>query len=496
MGRLLLIALCLLLASLGAPAASSSPDLDTWVDRDLVPWLRQQLATLPRFRNESFRFVVLSDDSPQSEGSALAIQLRDRLRDSVGDVPGIRVAWQADQPGVGLVAGATSFDCTKNEANYFIGIELAESATGQVGIAVKALDIEERSWVAGFSHTWRGTLNSEQRRLLRQVSADPTFRGERDAPWDDAEADLMAAQLAYELGCELLRQTDGEYVITDLRADGASDPTTALVELVSNNLAGIRALQFSASAATANAVIEGKAHRIDNDLFQYWITITPTDGGAGMTSLSADAYVRIPDSYKAAMLVPEAVFDLPHSPAAFLSSLSVVRLRDQRDCLSRQHMFTDFSGFGRDASADCYALQVDTSDDAVVFFLSHQLNFGLVRLADEHCARQSLARVARNGEDLRFPLPAESLQSGSWSAVEQWSLQPGQDTYYVLAATDTKAARALSRHVESLPRKCSASLRSGLEGDELRGWLEELERISRHFAPAIDWQSVRIKEVY
>ena len=62
-----------------------------------------------------------------------------------------------------------------------------------------------------------------------------------------------------------------------------------------DNLAGIRALQRSATVGSANAVIEGKAHRIDDDLYQYWVTITPVDPETDMTTLSADAYVRIPD---------------------------------------------------------------------------------------------------------------------------------------------------------------------------------------------------------
>ena len=135
--------------------------------------------------------------------------------------------------------------------------------------------------------------------------SDPTFRGERNAPWKDTETDLMAANLAYELGCKLLGQTAGEYVVATHDINGEVDPTTALVELVSNNLAGLRALQFA--AGETNAVIEGKAHRIDEELFQYWVTITPTDPDSEMTALSADAYVYIPDAYAAAALVPDII---------------------------------------------------------------------------------------------------------------------------------------------------------------------------------------------
>ena len=491
----------LLLAGIAAAgqAASGFADLESWFVRDLVPYVKRELTTHPRFRNESFRFVVMQDDSPQSEGSALAINLRDRLRDALTDVPGIRIAWQAEQPGVGLVAGSSGLDCTRNEASYFIGIELQETSPGQASVNVRALDIEERTWAAGFGRVWRGAVGPGQRRGLRMITSDPTFRGERHAPWDDSETDLMAAHLAYELGCKLLRQTAGEYILAATAADRGEAARNALVELVGNNLAGIPSLQFAADPDHANAHIEGKAHRIDDDLYQYWVTITPDAATSELKALSADAYIRIPDRYAAATLVPEAVYELPRNDDGFLASLRIVRLRDQRMCLSQRTAFAGASNSIADygyATEECYALQLQSSNDAVVFFLHHQLNNGLVRLSGGNCSPRSAARIARTDKDLRFPLPLDSLRSGSWSAEDSWSLHPDQDTFYAIASSDSKAARALSRHIERLPKRCSLSVRSGLEGAGLRRWLEELSAIVDHWKSDIDWQSVRVKNVY
>ena len=107
-----------------------------------------------------------------------------------------------------------------------------------------------------------------------------------------------------------------------------------------------------------------------------------------------------------------------------------------------------------------------------------------------------MARVARANEEIQHPLPPDVLQSGDWSGADQWSVSPRADTYYVIAATDTKAARALSAHLEQLPQRCTASVRPGLEGDALRRWLEELTAITKHWSPAIDWRSLRVKDVY
>ena len=84
----------------------------------------------------------------------------------------------------------------------------------------------------------------------------------------------------------------------------------------------------------------------------------------------------------------------------------------------------------------------------------------------------------------------------AWSTAEGWLLEPELDTFYALAATDMPAARALSTHLEALPKRCTASVRPGLEGRALRQWLEELKAIVEHWESAIDWRTVRVKSVF
>jgi hypothetical protein len=81
-------------------------------------------------------------------------------------------------------------------------------------------------------------------------------------------------------------------------------------------------------------------------------------------------------------------------------------------------------------------------------------------------------------------------------AAPGWELNPDKDTYYVIAANNTKAARAISQHIGQLPNRCSASVRSGFEGRELRRWMDEFAAITRHWKQAVDWQVVRVKNIY
>jgi hypothetical protein len=497
--KLLLLSLLglLLLISLPTGAASRHANLDAWLVNELTPFVREQLETHPRFKGESLRFVVLQNGNPQATSNSLALQIRDRLREAVADVPGIRIAWQPDDPHYLRNSGPGGVDCTKSEVHYLIGIEMSLVDSGLIAVEIRSLDVEDRTVVAGFNKTWKGPISSRQYREFRRIETDLTFRGEREAPYEDSQTDLLAAHLAHDLGCNLLRQTDAEYVITKSGGKPQPDPVNSMVELVSNNLAQYSTLQFSTIDDNANSVIEGKAHQIDEDLYQYWITVQPKDPDSELQALSASAYIRLPEKFTIAALADVAPGPALQNNADFLASLQIVELQEPGACLAKR--ISSSPGYRRPYvgnTANCFALAVRTTDDAVVFFLNHQLNNGLVRLADATCLERTSARIARIDQQVQFALPADSLPSAAWSVANSWQLQPALDTYYAVASTDTKAARALSQHIEQLPKRCSASVRPGLEGFALRRWLEELTEIVKHWEPAIDWQTIRVKNIY
>jgi hypothetical protein len=494
MNRFPHLAVCLALLSVASVANAGSADLDSWISRDLAPYVTKQLTMQPRFKNEPVRFVVLADENPQSASSKLALNIRDRLRDSVAKEPGLHIVWQRD---IRHASVSESIDCTKDQAHYYIGIEIVEDRDGRISVDVRALDIEDQSWVAGFGKTWRGYPNSFQKRQLRQTQSDSSFRGNRSAPFDESQFDLLAAHLAHELGCALLRQTAGEYVVNGSTHKPVDEAEEAMLELVRNNLADFRAVQFSGN--DTNALIAGKAHQIDNDLYQYWVTITPSEANSDLQAISASAYIRIQDKYAVAKLVPSVSLPVARSDNGFLSELKIVELRDVRSCASGSGTFGDsrvFNSSYSSSAVNCYALEIGASSDSVVFFLNHQLNNGLVRLSGQSCGYRTDAKIARVDEQLHFPLPSDSLMSDSWVAADGWQLNPDQDTYYVVAAADTKAARALSKHISQLPNRCSASVRSGLEGLELQRWMDKFASIAKHWKQSVDWQVIRVKNIY
>jgi hypothetical protein len=464
-----------------APVLSATRplELENWIDRDLVPYVADQLSTHPRFRNESLRFVVMKDANPQPVTSALAISLRDRLQDALTDTPGIRIAWRPDQAVPGRISGSGHVDCNADKVHYFIGLELAETRTGEFELVLRALDLDDRSWVAGFGKTWSGALTSTQHRAWREVATDRSFLGERDVPFDESQTDLLAAQLAHKLGCSLLQQVDGEYIAAPNAGDAAD--AGRMIELVTNNLAAYHALQVTTNSGDANAAIEARAHRVDDELFQYWVTVKPKAPSSDLKTISASAYVHMEEKFNPAEVVAAVPASATARSGAMLSNLRLIELDDWRSCSNR---------------GDCYALQTRSSADAVVFFLNHQRTLGLVRLGGEECDRRASARIIRANESVNFSLLDDDSGGGAWLPGDKWELSPSMDTYYVLAASDNKAARALARHIERLPLRCTASVRQGLQGAELQRWLTELEAIAANWQTRVDWQAIRVRNRY
>ena len=494
---LVLFACCLWLS---APANARDRNLDRWFDGELVPYVAAQLTEHPRFKGETVMFVVLEDNVPASVSNALALSLRDRLLDAALNTAGVSIGWRQARTPPGQ--GTQPIDCTRNDVHYYVGVEISQRIDSTYSVVVRALDLEDRSWVTGFGNDWHGQLSTVQRNAFRQSETDPTFRGARDVPFDAHEADLLAAHLARELSCALLRQTSGSYVVDAHGTPDDSGTLASTVELVGNNLASHDALELTDDGERINATLSGKAHRIDGALFQYWLTLTPTEPGDELSTLSTSAYVLQPGIQFAADNQPavspavrRASVEMPAAGAStIVGSLRVVRSNDSLACNSSPDASLHHAAYSN-YRRDCSLLAADLRNDAVLFLLEHQANHGLVRLGDAECRRRTAARLLTRGEPMRWPLPGAVIHGAETYEVHEWLLEPGVDTYYAFAVTDARAARQFANLFDRLPLRCGSTIRPGLENNALHRWLEEFAVLAARHAKHVDWRAIQVKDV-
>ncbi|MDX1498704.1 MAG: hypothetical protein R3176_02325 [Woeseiaceae bacterium] len=507
MNRVLLILTLLVAQSIPVTAESREKDLDRWMERDLIPHVRQELLMHPRFKGETVMFVVLDDNTPTPVTNALALSLRDRLLDAAINTPGVSVGWQQGRQPAAPAGGR--IDCERDAVHYYIGLELEQELDGSYSVAVRALDLEDRSWVSGFGKRWQGELRTSHRQAFRQTRVDRTFQGSRDVPFTLAETDLLARHLAHHLSCAVFRQGSGRYVVgTGEDAPLVAELATA-VELASQNLVRHDAVELAADAGQRNARIEGKAHRIDGPLFQYWLTVTPLGDEAELSTLSSSAYVLLPEAPLASdagrpdtgpgmrhgatvATTPDGTPRMPlRSARSLLSPLRIAGPAGPADCgLQRNAPRVAFAR----ADAGCSLLETKPERDAILFFLAHQARHGLVRLGGADCRDRTPASIATTGRAVRFPIPRVLGKVGS-AEIAEWPLEPEADTYFAIATTDTRTARALANHIDRLPQRCNGTLRPGLEGHALARWLEDFSRLAEQSHAAVDWRGLQVRDI-
>ena len=140
-------------------------------------------------------------------------------------------------------------------------------------------------------------------------------------------------------------------------------------------------------------------------------------------------------------------------------------------------------------------LQARANTDAIVFFLEHQANHGLVRLAGEDCRKRTVARIARTGDTLNFPIARTSTDRNNWTETYEWEVESEMDTFFAVAATDADVARKIANHIDALPIRCSTSLRPGLKGAALKTWLTEFASITAGSREHIDWRAIQVRDI-
>ena len=503
--RILLLVTLLVAQSIPTVAQSREKDVDRWLDRDLIPYVRQQLLVHPRFKNETVMFVVLRDNAPASASNALALSLRDRILAAAVATRGVAVGWQQGRSSSSI--DAQSQNCMLDDVHYYIGVELSQNLDSSYTVNVRALDLEDRNWVTGFGKRWQGQLSTTQRQAMRQSRIDETFLGARDVPFTPAQTDLLATHLAHQLSCAMQKRVADDYVVAaDLR-EPESPALKGTVELISNNLAGRDALTLSKDESKANAVLSGKAHRIDGALYQYWLTVTPQSADDDVAALSASAYVVLPEVtpanspprhvpagddttppvVPALVSVPNAGNNALIAPLRLAPPSSFSECRDGSVAIREASYMTSIR--------PCSLLKTEARADSIVFFLQHQSNHGLVRLSGPECRARTAVRVARKGESIRFPIAKTSTATQDWSEIHDWLLRPELDTYYAVVTSDARLARRIANHMDELPPRCTESIRPGFKDEELREWLSDFAMITAHAADNVDWRAVRVNNV-
>ena len=425
--------------------------LQDWVADELAPYVSQQLGQHPRFKGEPVIIVRLDGDDVQPDIDGLTRSLRDQLMDSLLQTSGVNVPWQPQQQPAQHHRRLDQLQCGRiRDASYYIGIEIARTATAQFRVSVRALDVRAGQWVSGFSQHWSGSLTAAELRALQERRTDESLRGLRVLPFSAGQPDLAATYLANNLSC-LLRQQDVEDLKIKLVTPDSDLPRLrTLLRLIGNNLSRYREVQVTDTDRQANFFLRGETHEIQPGLYQVWVILQPRDSGMHLGGMDTATWIRIPPAGAPPGRRSVAQDNRMRRPA--IARLELVRH-------SNSSSYRDQCSDGQYA---CPVLEVDVEQADQVFVITHGNKDGITRLSAA-CHMSSAAQALPGRHAYRFP--ETRFTDADWPTV------------YAIAVAGAGPGRQFQELLQDLPDACSNA--AGMQGNAAQSeqWLDRLDQL-------------------
>ena len=271
-----------LTASGCATTGKSSPgtlggrlSLEQWVDREAVPYLIRELGDNPRFKGQPFLLVSMNRDNVEADIDELTMQIRESITDGLLTKPGMGLVWRPPAKPWTHHTQVKQADCTggQKEAIY-VGIDASlSSLDGDLHVTIRALDIAEKQWITGFGIAWQGHASSMQKKALSSKKTDDFLLGLRPLPFNENQADLLAAYVSRNLSC-LFSNMDLDEAVVYVEKDnpGKIRYFDNAFGLVANYIASYKEVTVTDDPSKANIRLLARVHDIHQGLYQVWVT--------------------------------------------------------------------------------------------------------------------------------------------------------------------------------------------------------------------------------
>lgn len=465
-------------------AAVAAEEIKVWLDKEVTPWLTEQLSTHPRFKGLPLQISVMRGGEPESRPDGLSLWMAERLGDRLAAAPGIHLLAPGGETALDY-DGSGRIDCRPSPARYLLAVE-TDARGLDARVQVRVLDLDDRSWVAGFSRSWNGRLTSTERRRLGERHELEWLRGQRSLPFASGQPDLLASRIAASLACDL-RAHPAEDLRATVMPSTEEGVTAATAELVAKHLARAGVLRLVDSAASANVLIRGEAHDLEDGLRQIWVSVRPASPDEELPSIAAAAYVG--EAAAPAVAEPRSrtmVAQVPDTPSAPVAAplpggIEPLRLlRMEQPCESGQ-----CSGPASLVPPAAVALvdtrlvvEIEARSTAEVYLLALRSGRGLVRMAPAGCDIAAPVQLPA-GTRLRHPLFSQAAALGDADSL----------TVFAVVVSQDRASGRIRDLVEQLPSDCGGR---ALNGAGLERWNRALAKATAKRDHGLEWRGLRL----
>ncbi len=271
--------------------------LEDWVDCVAVPYLIKELGDNPLFKGEPFLLVGMDRDNVEAQIDALTLQLREEMIDGLLTKPGVGLVWRPSTKPWEHHTSLKEVSCNESmKEKYYVGIDTSiSSVNGKLNVKIRALDIAEKRWVTGFGISWQGKPSPMHKKALEERHPDEYLLGLRPLPFNDRQADLLAAYLSRNLSCLFnTMERDETIVYVKKENPGNINYFENAFGLMANYLARYREVMVTDDPAKANITVLAKVHPVHSWLFQVWVSAKYKKDGKYVPGRETEAYVSLP----------------------------------------------------------------------------------------------------------------------------------------------------------------------------------------------------------
>ncbi len=488
----------------------ADPPLAEWLDEDLIPYLVQQFSQHPRFKGQPILLVRMHNDDVQPHIDELTEHIRAKIVDALVKKPGLDLYWRPATRPHNHHQSLADISCGDyRKIHYYIGIDCRLTRLDQkLEVRVRALNLAERKWVAGFGRSWQGPPTAAQLAALKREHPDAYLRGLRPLPFTANQPDLMASYLARNLSC-LFQQGDADDLLVHVEGPSAESPVffKTTLKLVGKYLARFREVEVTDDPGRANVSVIATIHSIHQSLYQIWIAAMDRRQKKYLPGAETEAYVLIDppeqrlmaDSHQdqAPALAP---VDRPaERPRSLISAFRLITSADPQACATAAPWQAGTRRLDTDErlpTGSCLAVEIRLARPARIYLLAQDATGELTRLFPSNCQDfQMLAPVLASGRRFRFP-----PLSDAGKRVLELQGTPGMERIYAIAVTTPDLADRFEYRLDqlqglcapgrSLPEELSArGRRSSYE--RVERWQQYLKHLAARYPENLEWREFR-----
>lgn len=495
------IIVCILAAGCASQPVQQQPEnLNEWVEQELAPYLVQQLANTPRFKNKPLIIVGMDNESIRTEIDDLTRHLRDQIKGKLLATPGIQLVRRQTGDATSHHRSLESVVCAQEQdIHYYIGLDVKQdNVTGNLSVAVRALDARNNlNWVSGFGKQYTVAINDREQQALTQVSTDEFLRGLRALPFNDDQSDLVANYLSHNLSCLLRQHREGGillHVSRDQEVDSQYFNTT--FDLVDDFITRFNEVTLTENPEQANTFLNTKVHAINPNKGLYIIAadVTRLEDATKIGGMATQAYVQVSPSLITQLSKPRTTPTRPSSTTQprgkLLTDVTAIVPQGSQACADTKPWRQGYRPLGNGAtirSGECFAVEVTVKQNAHIQIMYLDPKGDVFRLIPSECKGLTGQTYVQANHVARYPAPDAGIPAIGLGNVT------GKETVYVLAARNEAAQQKLQQAMSGYRDACSSG--QGMGATRVADWEAILNQLVKQSRGDIEWRSVTLNHI-